>query len=292
MTDSDPKMSSVDIVPTKNRDQIKVDELQFVLQSKRQQVAEMTLDLEDLKLEVRHFQKTYDLRVAGAYVELDKVNLSRKEYRLRLRLVREGVCQTEIEERVASCFKSERRRLEGYESDATELEEEIEKDSNKNRLSTHQTKQVRKLYLELAKIYHPDKSAEGEDDYERQKQMMTVINRAYEDQDLDTLKRISVESVDETELQNQTFAERKKHLTQQLNRATGSISDLLVEIMRIKSGETYQLKQEVNKAREEDIDLIANLVKGIQRKVNANQRKLAEIISIFQKLSARFQPMD
>ena len=292
MTDSDPKMSNVDIVPTKNRDQIKVDELQFVLQSKRQQVAEMTLDLEDLKLEVRHFQKTYDLRVAGAYVELDKVNLSRKEYRLRLRLVREGVCQTEIEERVASCFKSERRRLEDYESDATELEGEIEKDSNKNRLSTHQTKQVRKLYLELAKIYHPDKSAEGEDDYERQKQMMTVINRAYEDQDLDTLKRISVESVDETELQNQTFAERKKHLTQQLNRATGSISDLLVEIKRIKSGETYQLKQEVNKAREEDIDLIANLVKGIQRKVNANQRKLAEIISIFQKLSARFQPMD
>ena len=292
MTDSDPKMSSVDIVPTKNRDQIKIDELQFVLQSKRQQVAEMTLDLEDLKLEVQHFQKTYDLRVAGAYVELDKVNLSRKEYRLRLRLVREGVCQTEIEERVASCFKSERRRLEGYESDATELEGEIEKDSNKNRLSTHQTKQVRKLYLELAKIYHPDKSAEGEDDYERQKQMMTVINRAYEDQDLDTLKRISVESVDETELQNQTFAERKKHLTQQLNRATGSISDLLVEIKRIKSGETYQLKQEVNKAREEDIDLIANLVKGIQRKVNANQRKLAEIISIFQKLSARFQPMD
>lgn len=292
MTDSDPKMSNVDIVPTKNRDQIKVDELQFVLQSKRQQVAEMTLDLEDLKLEVHHFQKTYDLRVAGAYVELDKVNLSRKEYRLRLRLVREGVCQTEIEERVASCFKSERRRLEGYESDATELEGEIEKDSNKNRLSTHQTKQVRKLYLELAKIYHPDKSAEGEDDYERQKQMMTVINRAYEDQDLDTLKRISVESVDETELQNQTFAERKKHLTQQLNRATGSISDLLVEIKRIKSGETYQLKQEVNKAREEDIDLIANLVKGIQRKVNANQRKLAEIISIFQKLSARFQPMD
>ena len=164
--------------------------------------------------------------------------------------------------------------------------------ANKNKLSTQQTKQVRKLYLELAKIYHPDKSAEGEDDYERQKQMMTVINRAYEDQDLDTLKRISVESVDETELQNQTFAERKKHLTQQLNRATGSISDLLVEIKRIKSGETYQLKQEVNKAREEDIDLIANLVKGIQRKVNANQRKLAEIISIFQKLSARFQPMD
>ena len=292
MTDSDPKMSSVDIVPTKNRDQIKIEELQFVLQSERQQVAEMTLDLEDLKLEVRHFQKTYDLRVAGVYVELDKVNLSMKEYRLRLRLVREGVCQTEIEERVASCFKSERRRLEDYESDATELEGEIEKDSNKNKLSTHQTKQVRKLYLELAKIYHPDKSAEGEDDYERQKQMMTVINRAYEDQDLDTLKRISVESVDETELQNQTFAKRKKHLTQQLSRATGSIRLARGLIKRIKSGETYQLKQEVNKAREEDIDLIANLVKGIQRKVNANQRKLAEIISEFQKLSARFQPMD
>ena len=292
MTDSDPKMSSVDIVPTKNRDQIKIEELQFDLQSKRQQVAEMTLDLEDLKLEVRHFQKTYDLRVAGAYVELDKVNLSMKEYRLRLRLVREGVCQTEIEERVASCFKSERRRLEDYESDATELEGEIEKDSNKNKLSTHQTKQVRKLYLELAKIYHPDKSAEGEDDYERQKQMMTVINRAYEDQDLDTLKRMSVESVDGIELQNQTSSEKKKHLTQQLNRVMRSVGDLRLEINRIRSGEIYQLKQEVSKTREKGIDLIANLVKDIQRKVNANQRKLTDLINIFQKLSARFQPMD
>ena len=57
-------MPSVAIVPTKNRDQIEIEELQLELQLIRHQVAEMTLDLEDLKLEVRHFQKAYDLRVA------------------------------------------------------------------------------------------------------------------------------------------------------------------------------------------------------------------------------------
>ena len=292
MTGSGSEMPSAAIVPTKNRDQIKIEELQLDLQLKRHQIAEMTLDLEDLKLEVRHFQKAYNLRVAGTYIELDKVNLSMKEYRLRLRLVREGVSQAEIEERVVSCFKSERQRLEHYESNTTELEKEIEKKSSKNKLSASQTKQVRKLYLELAKAYHPDKSAEDEKGYEQQKQMMVVINRAYEDQDLDTLKRISVESADEIELQNQTFTEKKKLLIQQLNSTMRSVGDLRLEINRIKSGEIYQLKQEVNKTRKKGIDLIANLVKDIQRKVNAKQRKLTDLINIFQKSSSQFRSVD
>ena len=292
MTGSGSEMPSAAIVPTKNRDQIKIEELQLDLQLKRHQIAEMTLDLEDLKLEVRHFQKAYNLRVAGTYIELDKVNLSMKEYRLRLRLVREGVSQAEIEERVVSCFKSERQRLEHYESNTTELEKEIEKKSSKNKLSASQTKQVRKLYLELAKAYHPDKSVEDEKGYEQQKQMMVVINRAYEDQDLDTLKRISVESADEIELQNQTFTEKKKLLIQQLNSTMRSVGDLRLEINRIKSGEIYQLKQEVNKTRKKGIDLIANLVKDIQRKVNAKQRKLTDLINIFQKSSSQFRSVD
>ncbi|HIN29597.1 TPA: J domain-containing protein [Candidatus Poribacteria bacterium] len=285
-------MPDTALVFTKNRDQVKIEELQLDLQAKRQQVAEMTLDLEDLKLEMRHFQKEYNLRVAGTYVELDRVDLSMKEYRLRLRLIREGVCRAEIEERVVSCFKSERQRLENYERDAMEHEKESGEDSNRQKLSSRQTKQIRKLYLELAKIYHPDKSAGGEQDYERQKQMMTIINRAYEDQDIDTLKRMSVESVDEIELHNQTFSEKKKQLTQQLNCVMRSVGDLRLEINRIKSGEIYQLKREVSKTREKGVDLIANLVKVIQRRVNANQRKLTDLISIFQQLSARSQPMD
>jgi len=285
-------MPDTALVFTKNRDQVKIEELQLDLQAKRQQVAEMTLDLEDLKLEMRHFQKEYNLRVAGTYVELDRVNLSMKEYRLRLRLIREGVCRAEIEERVVSCFKSERQRLENYERDAMEHEKESGEDSNRQKLSSRQAKQIRKLYLELAKIYHPDKSAGGEQDYERQKQMMTIINRAYEDQDIDTLKRMSVESVDEIELHNQTFSEKKKQLTQQLNCVMRSVGDLRLEINRIKSGEIYQLKREVSKTREKGVDLIANLVKDIQRRVNANQRKLTDLISIFQQLSARSQPMD
>ena len=122
--------------------------------------------------------------------------------------------------------------------------------------------------------------------------MMVVINRAYEDQDLDTLKRISVKSADEIELQNQTFAEKKKLLIQQLNSTMRSVGDLRLEINRIKSGEIYQLKQEVNKTRKKGIDLIANLVKDIQRKVNAKQRKLTDLINIFQKSSSQFRSVD
>ena len=53
-------MPNTALVFTKNRDQVKIEELQLDLQAKRQQIAEMTLDLEDLKLEIRHFQKEYN----------------------------------------------------------------------------------------------------------------------------------------------------------------------------------------------------------------------------------------
>ena len=68
-----------------------------------------------------------------------------------------------------------------------------------------------------------------------------------------------------------------------------------MEINRIKSGEIYKLKQEVHKAREKgskDSDPIANLVKSIQQKVNAQQRKLTDLINSFQKLSSELRPVD
>ena len=98
---------------------------------------------------------------------------------------------------------------------------------------------------------------------------MTLINRAYEDQDLQTLERMHVAEIAEDAGMEETPRERKQRLMQEINRLMRVIGELRLELNQTKSSRIYQLKQEVETAREEGIDLLAELAKGLQRKINA-----------------------
>jgi len=84
------------------------------IKAKQEQIEELTVAIEHLKAEVALFQHRYNAHVGRYYVELDKIALETKEYRLRLQLFREKVSAEEIEARVASCFKVNRARVADY----------------------------------------------------------------------------------------------------------------------------------------------------------------------------------
>ena len=275
------------LIPIKTRDEIEAEQLLMAIQAKHEQVAEMTLALEELKLNVRRFEKEYSARLARLYTELDRVELSIKEYRLRLRLLQEGVPRDspEMEARVEACFRSERERLANDERETVQ-EGKAESESNESSLPPEQMKQLRSLYLKLAKMYHPDK-ARSDDELGKRKQMMTMINRAYEEHDFQTLERMSVEVVPDVEPTAETVRERKQRLTQEMNRLMHAAGELRIEINRIKSSRTYQLRQEVETARENRVDLLTNLARDLHRKINASQRGLANLIERFQQIGEK-----
>ena len=280
-------MSSSSPIPIRTRDEVEIERLMTTIQEKHDQITEMTLAFENLKLEIRQFEREYNARVGQFYIELDKADLETKEYRLRLRLMREGVADDEVEMRVEACFRTERQRLEEYEQETAEAKEHPEATKPKPVLPKEQMKQLRKLYLRLAKTHHPDKANRVEEQNKRE-QLMTLINRAYEDRDLQTLERMHVEEIPAEQGTEETPRQRKQRLMQEINRLMRIIGELRLELNQTKSSRIYQLKQEVETAREDGIDLLADLAKGLQRKINASRRKLAELVDVFHRLSRNF----
>ena len=280
-------MNPSTLIPLKTRDEVEIEQLMMAIQAKRDEITEMTLALENLKHEVYRFERGYNARIAEFYFELDKAELETKEYRLRLRLLQEGVSHTELEMRVESCFRSERNRLADYENEIGVEDEKSGEMEKKQTLPKDQLKQLRTLYLKLAKVYHPDKANHGEQQNKR-KQIMTLINHAYENQDLQTLQRMHVGEILQDEFAEEIPRERKRRLMQEMNRLMRAIGELRLEINHTKSGRIFQLKQEVEKARENGIDLLANLARDLQRKINTSRHRLADLVNVFHRFSEKF----
>ena len=63
--------------------------------------------------------------------------------------------------------------------------------------------------------------------------------------------------------------------------------ELRLEINRIKSSKTYQFKQEVGRASDSGMDLLTSLARDLQHKINANKRRLADMIERFHQFSRK-----
>ncbi len=246
------------------------------IEARQRQVEELTIAIETLKSEVDVFERRYNAHISRHYLELDKVELEMKEYRLRLQLRRENVSEEEIEARVESCFRASRARVDAYEA-----VNESEPTPPENKLPDTKAKHLQDLYRKLAKRYHPDKAMDVKEE-ERQEQLMPLINRAYNEQDIETLERLSL---GETELHvpEETATEKRKALHTELGRLNRAASQLRFEINRLKAGRTYQLKQQVETAKKTGTDLLTTLAKDLERKIKASRGQLARLMNMWHR---------
>ena len=243
---------------------------------KREQVEELTVTVEELKSEVDVFQRRYNAHISHYYLELDKVELETQEYRLRLQLRRENVSEEEIEARVESCFRTSRARVDAHqEIDESQSTPEVDQ------LPPSKAKHLQNLYRKLAKRYHPDKTVDAEGQ-QRREQMMPLINRAYHEQDIQTLERLSLGET-EPHISEKTAPEKRAALQAELRSLNRAASDLRLEINRIKTGRTYQLKQQVENAKKTGTDLLSGLAKDLERKVKTGRTYLTRLINMWHR---------
>ena len=257
-------------------DEKRIAQLLDAIEVKRGQVEALTVSVEKLKSEVDLFQRRYNAHVGRYYLELDKVELETKAYRLRLQLRREQVHAAEIETRVESCFRASRARIEAYAAaDASESTPQADK------LPEAKSKHLQNLYRKLAKRYHPDKVMDAEG-AERREQLMPLINRAYRERDLHTLERLSLGETT-FPIESETAPEKRAALQSELRELNRAASELRLEINRLKTGRTYQLKQQVEKAKEAGSDLLTGLAKDLERRVKTSRAHLARLINIWHR---------
>lgn len=269
-------MKPAALVHINSADEKETARLLDAITAKREQVEELTVTAEELKSEVDVFQRRYNAHISHYYLELDKVELETQEYRLRLQLRRENVSEAEIEARVESCFRTSRARVDAYEEiDESQATPQAEQ------LPAAKAKHLQNLYRKLAKRYHPDKTVDAEEQ-QRREQMMPLINRAYHEQDIQTLERLSLGET-EPHISEKTAAERRAALQAELRSLNRAASDLRLEINRIKTGRTYQLKQQVENAKKVGTDLLSGLAKDLERKIKASRTHLTRLMNMWHR---------
>ena len=246
------------------------------IEAKREQVAELTVTIETLKSEVDAFQHQYNAHISHHYLELDKVELETREYSLRLQLRRENVSEAEIEARVESCFSTSRARV-----DAHMKVDDLQPPPQEDEIPAPKAKHLQSLYRKLAKRYHPDKTVDTKEQHRRE-QLMPLINRAYHEHDIQTLERLSLGET-EPDFSEKTVAEKRAALQTELRSLHRAASELRLEINRLKTGRTYQLKQQVENAKKTGTDLLSGLAKDLERKVKASRSHLTRLINMWQR---------
>ncbi len=246
------------------------------IEAKREQVEALTVTIENLKSEVDVFQHRYNAHISHYYLELDKVELETKEYSLRLQLRRENVSEEEIEARVASCFRASRARVDAYEE-----VDDSQPPPQADEIPAPKAKHLQNLYRKLAKRYHPDKAIDTKE-RDRREQLMPLINRAYHEHDIQTLERLSLGET-EQDISEKPAAEKRAALQVELRNLNRAASELRLEINRLKTGRTYQLKQQVENAKKAGTDLLSGLAKDLERKVKASRSRLASLMNIWRR---------
>lgn len=269
-------MKSDALVHIDNIDEKQLTQLLDAIEAKQAEVEALTVAVDTLKSEVDLFQRRYNAHISRYYLELDKIELETKEYRLRLQLRREKVNEEEIEARVESCFRASRERIDAYEA-----VDESEPASQEDMPSNAKPKHLQNLYRKLAKRYHPDKAADAEEQ-QRREQLMPLINRAYHEQDVQTLERLNFGET-EPDSMKETAAEKRAALQVELRQLNRAASELRLEINRLKTGRTYQLKQQIEQAKKAGRDLITGLAKDLERRVKASRSHLARLINMWHR---------
>jgi hypothetical protein len=274
------------LILLKTPEELEIERLLKEVHAKQNQIAELTLALEDLKLEVNQFETEYNAILGKLYVELDKVNLEIKEYTLRVQLIEKEaiVNKARIDDRVEESFKEERQKVFEHEQKAAQDSQKFEKIQSEPEIDAITAKRLRKLYLKLAKIYHPDK-AKTNTEREKNERMMSLINRAYEEKDARTLQRLVKSAKENEEILNEAPRQKQQRLRTERNKLDEVIADLKAEIEAIKASGSYKLKTTVEQARKRGEDILAKLAKDIRRKIDAGRRKLEELMQRFRRLA-------
>ena len=254
--------------------------LQAQIQKAEEEAAQLTLHLVDLKLDIRRFQAEYSARVGPLYAELDRIQLEIQEYQLRTELIRQGIdpASEEIEQTVQERFEAERERLQASQRQAQQDESSSQDESQSE---SHASDQIRKLYLRLAKRFHPDKAQTPEERL-RNEQMMAIINEAYEAGDRVTLERLVSDEPDSPP-EEEPLEIKRQRLRRQLERLSQSIDELKRDIEQHRRSEVYQLREQVERAREQGVDLLGRLSREIQYKIASAQRRLLVVKNLFER---------
>ena len=260
------------------------------VEEKERQVSDLSVGIQELKIKLSIFEGGYNVRVGVLYVKLDKINLSIKEYELRIKFAKErkltDVLQV-IEDDVRDTFFEEREKINNLEDETSELSKEYKQHLEKEeqaRLDEESKQDLKRLYRELAKKYHPDRSTDRKqsEDYHK---IMAEINEAYKAKDIERLRSFAERAEREEKIAKETLEEKLDRLKNDDKVLSGIIAKLEAELRSLKLSETYKLMEKVQLAKERGADLLQELAAKLKSQIAESQVRLDTFIAEYKELA-------
>lgn len=133
-------------------------------------------------------------------------------------------------------------------------------------LATHDQAELRQLYRQLARRFHPDLGVD-EADRARRTAIMMSINTAYTAGDLKRLHQLALEP-DSTPNVLPTEAELAESLGREVERCRSRLAEIATELAELEKHESSQLLRRSQRATAEGRDLLDELAADLRRRVN------------------------
>jgi hypothetical protein len=283
------KMTQAGLVRAKTPEEIEIEEKLFEIEQKRQRVALLGQEIEELKQALGRFQVEYNARVGQLYVELDKLELLIQEYRLRIRLIvdeRKARLQ-EIEDEVKRRFSARWQETRQTERETSGASEAYERQKAEPKLDEETAQELKHLYRELARRFHPD-LAETDEERQENGEVMAEINEAYAQKDLGKLREIAEREGERLRsVPGETPAEKLARLSRESHRLDDVIQRLQSELEELKRSPTGEMMQKVEKARGDGQDILAELTENLEEQIRRKREELGDLVQRYSDLVAQ-----
>lgn len=247
--------------------------LRLRLNKKREYIAILELELFNTRVALHEFMVIYQEKISP--LEQQVRNLRRKLYKIL-------ESQREDDEEVPPEFTPKNGFNGEDETEAPEINFEEKEENNgwrkvgkrsKNDLSPKTEEQIRVLFRELARRFHPDLTTDPEEKKWRQ-EIMTRVNQAYTNRDMAALKSLAEEPDRAVDSPEQSKIQEIKTLKLEIKRLDGVIADLKARIFHLEESPAWHLKIEARMKRRSGRNLLSEMETKFQDQIADLQDRL------------------
>lgn len=284
------KIDNFEIVSGLNNIQKEISIWETRLSEKEKKVSDLSIQIQNLKIALNLFLGEYNSKVGVLYISLDKIKLRIKEYQSRINLAKGKKLSPDdlnnIEKEVRGNFFQERSKIDNLESETSDSSGEYDKNLEKEKekyLDRKSLEKLKKLYRKLALRFHPDRAKNVKQRKEFEK-IFPEINEAYQNGDLDTLKKYMKQAEREEQIAKEAPEEKLARLKKDYEIILVIILKIQRELEDLKTSETYKLKKKIDQAKEKGRDLIQELATAINLEISENQKILDKFIAQYKEI--------
>lgn len=251
--------------------------------AKRQTVADLQEQIKEYERVLGELMDRYYAMVGSLQVRLERINLEIEEIKFRISWLLIKETQEGMEERLEEVFSDHREQVEADESETTGARAAYEEIREKEVLAPEVKKELRRLYRELAKRFHPD-LADSEEDRVRRNRIMAEVNDAYEQEDLSALQEM-LEQYEwvQAEARANTWQGKLEALDKEIGRLDNLQAELERKIEEIENSSAFELWENARRAAEQGYDLFDALCKGLEKEIEDRLEELAYQQSRYQE---------